>query len=275
MIRYLSPINWSIIVFTAAFVYYGCGKETPQTNFVARVNNSYLTREDLAKMIDTSNASNFYRNEVIRNWINKEVMYQEAVKKGILKESEYNRLIENSRRELAASMLLRKYYEDEKISYEPEELEEYYNQHQEEFRRFYDSYLINRAVFNDEDKAVRFRTMVQESNWEKAINVFKNDPSLINSGTNELLYDYEIHPAQLIGIISGLNPGEVSIVINIESEKSFCVVQDVQKFDKGSIPPFQLIKAFVEKRFVAQKKENLMKSYIKELYSNNEIEIRN
>jgi hypothetical protein len=273
--RYLNPINWSIIVITAAFFYYGCGKESPQQNFVARVNHSYLTKEDLAKMIDTGSTSNFYKNEIIRNWINKEVMYQEAVKKGILKESEFNRLIEDSKRELAATMLMQKYYEDEKISYEPEDLEEYYNGHQDEFKRFYDSYLINKAVFNDEDKAIRFRTTVQESNWEKALNVFKSDPSVISSGTNELMYDYEIHPASLSAVVSGLNPGEVSIVVNLEPGKSFCVVQEVQKFDKGAVPPFQLIKPFVEKRYIAQKKEDAMKSYIKELYSNNEIEIRN
>jgi hypothetical protein len=275
LIRHLSPINWSVIIFVVAFFSYGCGKVTTQPDFVARVNNSYLTKDDLAKMIDTSNISNFYRNEVIRNWINKEVLYQEALKKRILKDSEFNRLIDNSKRELAASMLLQKYYEDEKISYEPEELEEYYNRHQGEFKRFYDSYLLNRAVFNDEDNAVRFRTMVQESNWLKALNVFKNDPSLINTDVNQLLYDYEIHPAPLLRIVSGLNPGEVSIVINIETDQSYIIVQEVQKFLKDSIPPFLLIKPFVEKRFIEQKKEDLLKSYLKELYSSNEIEIRN
>jgi hypothetical protein len=264
-----------MIVFIAASLFYGCGKENPQQNFVARVNNSYLTKEDLAKMIDTSNASNFYKNEVIRNWINKQVMYQEALKKGLLKESEFNRLIENSKMELAASMLIQKYYDDEKITSEPEELEDFYNQHQDSFKRFYDSYLINRTDFNDEDKAIRFRSIVQESNWDKAMNVFKSDSSIVNSGTNELLYDYEIHPVQLLRIISGLNPGEVSIVVNIEPKNGYSVVQEIQKFDKDSIPPFQLIKPLVEQRYITQKKEDLIKSYIKELYSNNEIEIRN
>ncbi|MDR3625728.1 MAG: peptidylprolyl isomerase [Ignavibacteriaceae bacterium] len=226
-------------------------------------------------MIDTNSTSNFYKNEIIRNWINKEVMYQEALKKGILKESEFNRLIENSKRELAASMLLQKYYEDEKVTCEPEELEDFYNRHKDEFISAYDSYLINRVTFNDEDKAVRFRTMVQESNWGKAMNAFKNDHSIIMSGSNELLYDYEIHPAQLLRIVLGLNPGEVSIVINTEPEKSFSIVQEVQKFVKDSVPPFQLLKPFVEKRLIAQKKEDLMKSYIRELYSKDEIEIRN
>jgi len=213
----------------------GCGKHSPQQNFVARVNNSYLTRDELAKMIDTSSASNFYKNEIIRNWINKEVMYQEAEKKGILKESEFNRLIEISKKELAASMLLQKYYEDQNITYEPEELEDFYTRHHDEFRRLYDSYLINRAVFNNEDKAVRFRTMVQESSWEKAMNVFKSDPSVLRSGSNELLNDYEIHPAELLRIVTGLNPGEVSIVLNIGPGNSFSVVQEVQKFVKDSV----------------------------------------
>jgi hypothetical protein len=264
-----------LFVCLAASLFFGCGKETPQPDFVARVNNSYLTRGDLAKIIDTNNVSNFYKNEVIRNWINKEVMFQEAVKKGILKDSEFNRIIENSKKELANSLLLQSYYENEKVSYEPGELEEYFNAHQQEFRRFYNTYLMNWAVFNDEDKAVKFRTMVQESNWEKASNVFKGDSSLINSSANELLYDYEVHPEPVLRILSGLNPGEVSIVINIEPGKYYSVVQEVQKFVKDSIPPFQLIKPLVEKRFIARKKEDLIKSYIKELYSNNEIEIRN
>ena len=275
MTKYLSPIKWILLIFSVAFFFYGCGRESTQPNFVARVNNSYLTREDLARIIDTNNVSNFYRNEIIRNWINKEVLFQEALKQGITKGSEFNRIIENSKKELAVSKLLEKYYEDEKISYEPQELEEYYNAHLAEFKSFYDTYLINQVVFNDEDKAVRFRAIVQESNWEKAINVFKSDPSIINTTTNVLLYDYEIHPAVLLRIVSGLNPGEVSIVINIESDKSYSVVQELQKFVKDSVPAFQLIKPFIEKRFIAQKKEDLIKSYIKELYSNNEIEIRN
>ncbi len=275
LIKHLNPIKWIIIILFAASVFDGCGKGTTQPNFVARVNNSYLTREDLARIIDTNNVSNFYRNEIIRNWINKEVMFQEAMKQGIPKGSEFNRIIENSKRELAVSMLLQKYYEEQKISYEPHELEDYYNLHQAEFKRFYDTYLINRIVFNDEDKAVRFRAIVQESNWEKAMNVFKSDSSIISTTANELLYDYEIHPAILLRIVAGLNPGEVSILINIESDKNYSVVQELQKFVKDSIPPFQLIKSFIEKKFIAQKKEDLIKSYIKEVYSNNEIEIRN
>ncbi|MCL5031336.1 MAG: peptidylprolyl isomerase [Bacteroidetes bacterium] len=271
MIKHLNPI--SIFLFTA-FILGGCSKESPKKNFVARVNDSYLTREDLSRLIDTDSVNNFYKNEVIRNWINKELLYQTALKKGILKEDEFNRLISDAKKELAASMLVKKYYDDEKVDYEPAEVEEFYNQHKDDFKRFYDSYMINAITFNDEDKAIKFRSTVLESDWEKALNVFKGDSSIIQNKSNELLYNYEIHPVTLFRVVSDLNPNEVSIVINT-GPGLYTVVQEIQKFDQGSIPPYEAIKPVVESRFVAQKKEELLSNYIKELYSNNEIEVRN
>ncbi len=274
MIKPLNPISEIYVVLIAAFILSGCSKEPTKKNFVARVNDSYLTKEDLARMIDTDSTNKFYRSEVIRNWINRELLYQTALKKGILKEDKFNRLIEESRKELAASMFMKKYYEDEKVSYEPEEVEGYYNQHKDEFKRFYDSYMLNAIIFNDEDKAIKFRSTALESNWEKALNVFQGDSSIILSKPNELLYNYEIHPVTLFRVVSDLNPNEISIVIN-NGPGRYAVVQEIQKFDQGSIPPYEFLKPVVESRFVAQKKEELISNYIKELYSNNEIEVRN
>lgn len=260
------------IFLTAAF--YGCGKKSPQKDFVAKVNDVYLTKEQLAVMIDTNSASNFYRSEVIRNWINREVMYREAVKKGILKEDEFKKLINEAQRELASSLLVQKYYEEEKMNFEPKDVEDYYKQHQDDFKRFYDSYLINLIDFNDEDKAVQFRSTVLESDWEKALNVFKGDASIMRVSNNSLLYAYEIHPVSLSRIVTSLYPGEISIVIS-DDPGHFFIVQEIQKYAKGSIPPFNVIKPHVESRFIADRKDSLIQNYIKELYSNNDIEVRN
>ena len=241
---------------------------------MAKVNNSYLTKEQLAEMVDTASASNFYRNEIIRNWINNELLYQEAVKKGILKDEEFIKLINKSAKELAASLLLQKYYQDAKISYAPKDVEDFYNQNKDEFIRFYDSYFLNIISFNNEDKAIQFRSTVLESNWEKALNIFKDDPSLLYVKVNVLLYAFEIHPVVLERIVTSLNPGEVSIVIEDEPGK-FTVVNEIQKYNKGTIPPFEVIKPLVEGRFIEFKKENLIQNYIKDLYSNNDIEVRN
>lgn len=253
---------------------YGCGKESPRKNYVARVNDTYLTREQLAEMIDTNSAGNFYRSEVIRNWINKELLYQAALKEGILKEDKFRKLLEDSKKELAASMLLQKYYEDEKLNYEPGDVENFYNSHKNDFVRFYDSYYLNEIVFSDEDKAIQFRSTLMESDWDKALNIFKNDSSIVKIRTRGIYYNYEIHPVTIFRIVSGLYPGEISTVINDEPGM-FTVVQEIDKYEKGAIPPFDVIKDQVKDRFIAKKKEDLIANYIKDLYSNNEIEVRN
>ncbi len=274
MKKLLNQINEAFVITFAAISLMSCNKEPTQKHFVARVNDSYLTNTELASMIDTSKANNFYRNEVIRNWINKEILYQTALKEGILKEDKFKSVIEDSKKELAASFLIKKLYDEEKVSYSLDDLENFYNQHQDEFVRFYNSYLINVISFSDEDKAVQFRSLVLESNWDNALNVFKGDSSVKKVRTNQLLYDYEIHPVTLLRMITDLNPNEVSIVLNDEN-KNYTVVQEVQQFNKGTVPPFNDVKKEVEDSFVAEKKDSLVKNYIKELYSNNDIEVRN
>ncbi len=271
MTKHLNPIS---IILLTAFIFGGCSKESPKKNFIARVNDSYLTRDDLARLITSDSLNNFYRSEVIRNWINQELLYQAAIKKGIIKDDEFNRLIEDAKRKLASSMFLQKYYEDEKVEYDPSEVENYYNQHKDDFKRFYNSYFINTIIFNKEDEAIKFRATVLESNWDKALNVFKSDSSIIQSKQNELLYDYQIHPVTLFRVVSDLDPGEVSIVLNINSGQ-FAVVQEIDKYNQGTIPPYNVIKPVVESRFIAQKKDEMLSNYMKELYSNNEIEVRN
>ncbi len=274
MKKHLKTINniACLIVLTAAIS--GCGKRSQHVDFAARVNNTYLTKQQLAEMIDTARASNFYRSEVIRNWINRELLYQAAKDKGILKDEEFKVLLDKAQKELAASLLVQKYYDDEKTNYNTKDLEDYYNQHQIEFKRFYDSYLVNIIDFTNEDKAIQFRNTVLESDWEKALNVFKGDSSLYNVTSGKLYYDYEIHPAALSRIVTALNPGELSIVITDEPGH-FVVVQEILKFDSGSVPPFDIVKRQVAIRYEAERKNTIIRNYIKELYSKNDIEVRN
>ncbi|MHB1688889.1 MAG: peptidyl-prolyl cis-trans isomerase [Ignavibacteriaceae bacterium] len=274
LIKHLNKTNVAALFFFSAVILSGCGKEKVKKDFVARVNNSYLTKEQLSSMMNGYDGKNFYREEVIRNWINREVLYQEAVKNGILKESSFDSLLENSKKELAISFFLEKYYNEEKPTYDPKEVEDYYSKHQNDFALFYDTYYLNIADFNNEDKAIRFRSLLLESDWDKALNIFKSNSSIIKVQSEVLLNDYQIHPVSLQRIVSQLNPQELSIVLNYQPGH-YAVIQELQKFLKGAIPPFDVIKPEVEKRYAAEMKDDFLRSYIKDLYSNNDIEVKN
>jgi hypothetical protein len=69
-------------------------------------------------------------------------------------------------------------------------------------------------------------------------------------------------------------PEEISIVIP-EKPGYYSVVQLLIKYGKESIPPFETVKSEVEKRFLAEKRQQMVEEYLKDLYTQYEIEIKN
>jgi hypothetical protein len=270
--KLLKANNFIIILVSAAALITGCGKETQKRDFVAKVNNSYLSKEDLQTIIDSIPGSNQFRSEIIRNWVNRECLFQQAVKEGILKSDEYQRIIEDSKKELASALMLKKFNEGKEISIDDRDLGIYFASHNDFFRLNNESYLLNRIIFSNENKAIEFRTTVIESNWNKASNVFKNDASKII--LNKLYNEFDIHPAGLLRIVKELDPKEISIVFNT-GEDNFSVVQLIEKYNAGTIPPLDVIKDKVSAMYIANKKEMLINDYLEGLYSQNDIEIKN
>ena len=238
------------------------------------MNNSFLTKEKYAKLVEAAPNKNFYKAEIIRNWINRELLYQEAESEGIDKTDEFKKTIEESRKDLAIAKLLENHYNDAGFSINQKDIEKYFDAHKNEFMIGDDYYLINFISFKNEDKAVHFRTTVLESNWNKALIAFKGDPSINNQEVNWFLPEHEIEPVALLRLIQELNKDELSIVLRDDQNK-YIVVQLIQEFEKGEIPPFNLIRKNVEKRFITDKKEDIVKNYINDLYKKNEIDVKN
>jgi hypothetical protein len=268
--KLLRTDNLFIVFFFTAALLIGCGKESPKRDFIARVNKSYLTIDYLNSLSDSGQANTLYKSEVIRNWVNRELLFQMAQKEGITKSDEYLRLIEESKKELAASLMIRKFYESKTPEVDDDSLESFYSSNNIIFRLNNEGYLINRINFTNEDRAIQFRTTVIESDWNKASNVFKKDASLIV--TNTLFDEPELHPAGLLRIVRELDPKEVSIVFS-SRDNEFTVIQLLEKFQEGTIPPLDVIKDKVSSRYIADKKEQLFKNYLEDLYSHNDIEI--
>lgn len=266
----LLKINKIIILFITAAVFYGCGKESSKENFAARVNKSYLFKSEIDSL--SLNSKN-YQSEIIRNWINREVLYQQASKEGILDSKEFKNAIENSKKELAASLMLQHFLEKKEIKTDLETLQSYYNNHIDEYRLEDDSYLMNILNVSSEAKAIKYRTILLENNLKRLSSMLDSDSSKISFEQNVFKSQTDIHPASLMRLVNELNPGEVSIVIN-GGNNSFYIVQLINKFPKGTIPTFDFVRAEVEKRYSLDQRNKIIREYLDELYSKNEIEIR-
>lgn len=271
--KHLTITITKIILFSIALVTASCSKENGKKDFIARVNESYLTREEFASLVDTTNLNPEQKDRIIKDWVHNEILFQQAEKDGITDEDEFKKIISNSKKQLAASILLENYTLDQELNSDDEELFEYYNKNKSYFVCDAKTFLINRVYFTDEEKAIQFRNSAINAEWENVVRAFTEDSSINKSYFLTLINENSIYPNQLSKIINDLYPQEISIVIT-EKPGYYSIVQLLKKISKGSILPFELIKNDVKKRFLAEKKNQIIRDYLKELYSQNEIEIK-
>ncbi len=251
-----------------------CGEKKDKTEFIAKVNDSYLTKKDFAAAFDTTKLESSFKAEYLRNWVDREVLYQEALKDNIENDDEFKRLLEESKKELAKSFLIKKLLNNANISANQKELEKYYQDNKTDFVLFFDAYLFNIIKFKNEDKAIQFRNSAVEIGWNKAEVAFSNDQDKLSQNDNLFLYTHQFQSADLSNVIQELNPGEISIAI-ATGAKEYSVVQLSAKYFANDIPPLAAIRGEVEKRIVDKKKHEFLQNHIKELYAKYKIEIKN
>jgi peptidyl-prolyl cis-trans isomerase C len=258
-----------ILVFSIA----GCSQKEEKKEYIAKVNDSYLTEEDLTAISGGYSGQTSFKEEMIRKWIDRELLYQEAKKRGIPEEENYKDLIRNSEKELAAALMLEKIFTERLPPYKNEDLKLFYEQNGDLFRINQYAYLVSIAEFSDENKAVMFRSAAVESEWNKALNFFKSDQTLQKEEHNRILYSYELQPLKLSRIMDELNPGEVSLVLN-NGSGNYMVARLISRLEPGTIPPFDVIKENIENRFIASKRAEILRSYYEDLYSANDIDVK-
>lgn len=271
--KLLNKNNILLGLLTAVF-FVSCGEEKPKDDYIARVNDTYLSNKEFEKLLNLPSLKGKFREEIIRQWIEKELLYQKAQSEGITDEAEYKRIIENSRKELAASFLLKKIIDESSFNFEIEDIKKFYTNHKTLFAARQKTFLINKIEFEDEDQAIQFRTAAVESDWSKSLNAFSADSIFLDSEINSLLTEADFFSARSSRLVNGLAANEISIVFENENHH-YEVLQLLQSFEPGDLIPFDAVKNEVEAEYIANKKEEIIDAYLKDLYSNNKIEIIN
>lgn len=262
-----------IVIVISLLALAACSNKSEEIEYVAKVNNSILTREEFASLVDTSTANEIKKNAVIRDWIHSEILYQNAEKEGILKEQKFINTIKQSERELAGAMLLQKLLSEDNYTPDNTELKNYFEINKNEFRYASTAYILNIIEFIDENKAISFRNTAVENGWNKAVSQIANDASIINQYSNKFLFSYQINPPALARLVSELYPNEISIVISAKTGY-YSVAQLIERIEAGSTPALENIKDDIIHRLRAIRQQSLIDEYIKKLYSKSNIEIK-
>jgi len=267
-IKIIEGIIFPLLILSA------CSESKKPDSYIAKVNDSYLTESGFAELIDSQFVSDASRSAVIKNWVRQEILYQEALKEGLTETKKFKETLENTKKQLAAALILKKFAATAQPQFTKDELEDFFEENESSFKLPFNAYYVNRVNFSGRDAAVKFRTDLIMTGWNDAIKKSKHDPDLVNFENAILISEQDLQPVRLLRILEGLYPLEISIVIPDE-RGYYSVVQLLDKYSAGSIPDFYAVKGEVERRFRAALTELAVENYINELYSFSEVEIKN
>lgn len=266
-------IGNTVFLIAAAVLLASCGGKEEKREYSARVEKDYLFKSTLDSVLTTEKYRNYFKDEYINKWVHDRLLYNEAVKNGILDDPGYKKVIENIKEEAAIAVYIQKLNNEFDLSFTENDLEDFYKGNAEEFRCGDDAYVFNEIKFVSYDRAVQFRTTLLETGWDNTLKVFKNDPTIRANLTKKFAFGNQIQPYEIFKIVVNMQENDVSILTETEPGV-FTIVQLVKSFAKDSVPEYEYITGLVKERYLMVKRKTMIDELIQKLYSKYDIEIK-
>lgn len=263
--------NSLLVPFLISLIFLSCSKEEKNEKNIAKVNDAVLTEDMLNSMMNDSKNKAKLKDEIINQWIEDEVLFQEAEKEGITNEKEFQKILERSKKNLAISFLIKKYLDKNEIQIKDEELKKYYDENKNEFILNDELYYLRIAKFENYESAIEFRKKLIETNWNIANNYIKTKTDKYQT-KEDLIYKKDLQPIQVVRIVNTMEINEISSIIDISSNE-FIIINLMNKYSENTIPPFEAVKNLVKEKLTILKQKELIHNYLTELLSEHNLEI--
>lgn len=201
----------------------GCGRSEPPETPVARVDEEILTLENIMARFDTSQTiSEAQVHEFIERWLLDELLYREAVRRGLDRREDVEMRIQDARRRFVINALLEEeIYAKARVTIKPEEIRSYYEVNRSLFVLNEDVALISMMVFATRDAANAFRTVVlRGKQWTEAKRGLFEDPaqqSVVGGSIDSAYYTSRtLLPPELWRVASGIARREPSFPVRTD-----------------------------------------------------------
>jgi hypothetical protein len=204
---------------------------------IARVGQETLTLEDAqARMGAPGRPSDDELRRYVAHWVNEELLYQEAQRRGFDGTDDFQRLMQDTRRSLLSQSFLDSQMADSG-SMSDSVLQSYYEKHSDEFVVRSDMVKLNARRFLTRDKANQFASLVTRGmTWNDAVTAASRDTA--DPGTplpgvsGQFVSQRSVYPPELWKVALSLGNGELSFPVNTSA--GFCVIQPLGRLAAGS-----------------------------------------
>jgi hypothetical protein len=230
----------------------------------------------IRQRIDTSAAIEPQVREFAQNWVDNELLYQEATNRGYENVPAVTEPLQEIKQRLAVNVFLQKeVYEKVVLKVSQEEEQQYYDTHKQEFLLTEDRVKLSYLVFDNRDTAANFRTEVLRGTpWNEALTrLTRNRESrvVLESAESQFFSQSTIAPAELWKVIQTMNINEVSFPVR--TAVGFYILYLQGKQIKGEIAALESVRNEIQQRMIREKRQRGIDSLLTDLRKKNAVQM--
>ncbi len=265
-----------MFIIPLLFAFIACAKKGEEKGpYLAKVGNVKIMQADLEremknlpgfaqKMFEGSDGRERFLNELIK----KELLYQEALKKGFDKDAEYLKRVEDFKKITLVGTLLEKEMAS-KATVSDQDIKDYYEKHKEEFAvgQIRASHIL---VKTEEDAKKILERLKKGEDFAKIAKKSSIDPGSAKNGGDLGFFSAGQMVPEFEAVAIKLKPGEISEPVKTKFGYHIIKVTDKKI---GKSVEFEKVKSYISQRLSAEKQKGFFDSYIEELKKKYTVEI--
>lgn len=245
----------------------GCESEDPPSDYVARVDNHYLTKVELNNMLEGIGPvpdSTEARQQVIEQWVEQTLLYREAQRLNLSEDPEVEKQLEERRRSTLVSALRNRIHQKMEQDPSDEEIRTYFERHQDQLTIREPYVRVRHLATASEDTAQIVREELvaspgtgADSLWARLSRQYASSPGRSQALSQRFYPEGRLFD-QLPYVrdeLSALREGEVTPVTRDKNQ--YHVLQLVRRIPAGTEPQLQWMEDEIRRRLRTRNRKQM------------------
>ncbi|MEK6650214.1 MAG: peptidylprolyl isomerase [Bacteroidota bacterium] len=268
-------IRVDLLLLAASAACFGsCRQEPTDETAVARIEDRTLTMQEIRTQFDTTRPPTEAQiQQYLRRWIADELLYREAVRRGLDQTPSVQRRLEDLRRQTVIQGLLEsEIYDAPAIAPGEDDIRRYYEQNKESFLLAEPVVLVSFAVFEERPKATEFRNAVlRGTSWHQALRLPDHVGAVRGRADSLYFTEARLLPRELWRVATTIATGSPSFPVSTEDGFFVVNVWNVQR--PGSSADLAYVRNEITNRLTVERRQRAYRSLVENLRSRYAVDI--
>ncbi len=246
-----------------------CSKNQVPVDYLARVNDTYLTKDELLKILPDPDNPKFtdkdYIKSIISSWIESEIVYQRAKKYHFDRDEAVLNKVKNYEKKMIIDSYLH-YLVQSNVTVSENEIRDYYFKNRISFTREFDEATVSHVVVNDFEEANHIKSILESkkrSELDKLFQKYNFETKTISHGSAIKEIDktiFETTPRRILG--------------PIPTDYGYHIIEVLSRYRAGSVRSIDEVRDEILQQITQSKIQESYTAIIDSLLSSTDIEIR-